>query len=510
MGQCSTLPADGENNSKVSSSLNQSKHRPYSHGSNASSTYGKKQPREQRDSSYNDRLGDDDAYRHPETTDVAMKDGQQLSEHHQTGRSSRVQRHGEVDKLVNIVKHGTNKFEPYMNGPGEQHPTTGRMNNRHMAINSTEETYPSPPVGAVRMRCYRLNLDAPVVLSPTHDHLGPMPYEPPSHLLPNSPSVGRRADYTMNSTSDAMMNLQVSKSGDDSDKSSTQVAISTARIFRGITVDKNGVILSQNARASRSNRGRDKSKQGEKSRQAAKIDKAKDLVDEGLKENDGEKSNMVSLVIVGEYDDMKQLVRDGAKKLRDADGQPDEVLLAVNRPRNSLQNAKYEQYSSLTSGSASRKRVPSPHTSQTAAQSPARSRSRNGRMQSSIPQAVPPKLKGHPRDRPSNRRMSGTDGNVERAGRQGGEKCNDGLFGVDGESDWGGLSKGFNSIWNCGATGTNGTMSPSNKPLSPAASKKGNNISSRVRYEGRNETSTRFPRGSSKRDAPGGKDVVIM
>merc|ERR1719223_2415909 len=139
----------------------------------------------------------------------------------------------------------------------------------------------------------------------------------------------------MNSTSDAMMNLQVSKSGDDSDKSSTQVAISTARIFRGITVDKNGVILSQNARASRSNRGRDKYKQGEKSRQAAKIDKAKDLVDEGLKENDGEKSNMVSLVIVGEYDDMKQLVRDGAKKLRDAEGLPDEALLSINRPRKS-------------------------------------------------------------------------------------------------------------------------------------------------------------------------------
>jgi len=505
MGQCSTLPADGENSSKVSSSMNQSKHRPYSNGSNVSSAYGKKQPKEQRDSSYNERLGDDDAYRHPETTDVIMKDGQQQpSENHQR----RVQRHGEVDKMVNVVKHGANKFEPYMNDPNEQHPTARRINNRHTPVTSTEEAYPSPPDGAVRMRCYRLNLDAPVVLSPTHDHLGPMPYEPPAHLLPNSPSGGRRSDYTMHSTNDAMMNLQMSKSGDESDKSSTQVAISTARIFRGITVDKNGVILSQNARASRSNRGRDKAKQGEKSRQAAKIDKAKDLVDEARKENDGEKSNMVSLVIVGEYDDMKQLVRDGAKKLRDADGQPDEVLLAVNRPRNSQQNGKYDQYPAP--GSASRKRVPSPHTSQTAAQSPARSRSRNGRMQPSIPQTVPPKLKGHPRDRPSNRRMTDTDGVEERSGKQSGEKCNDGLFGVDGESDWGGLSKGFNSIWNCGATGTNGTMSPNNKPLSPGGSKKSSSISTRVRYEGRNETSTRFPRGSSKRDAPGGKDVVIM
>ena len=47
--------------------------------------------------------------------------------------------------------------------------------------------------------------------------------------------------------------------------------------------EKSGAILSQNARATRSRRAQGKGKEemmGEKSRQAAKIDKAKDLVDE--------------------------------------------------------------------------------------------------------------------------------------------------------------------------------------------------------------------------------------
>jgi hypothetical protein len=83
---------------------------------------------------------------------------------------------------------------------------------------------------------------------------------------------------------DLMANLQVSESSDSQNE--TSVAISTARIFRGITVDRNGVILTQNARAMRSRKSGDKNKLGEKSRQAAKIDKAKDLIDEVL-ENGG-------------------------------------------------------------------------------------------------------------------------------------------------------------------------------------------------------------------------------
>jgi hypothetical protein len=77
--------------------------------------------------------------------------------------------------------------------------------------------------------------------------------------------------------------LTYSASDDSSNESidATEVAIRTAQIFRGITIAKDGTILSQNARATRSNRG-NKTKRGEKSRQAAKIDKANDLVEESI------------------------------------------------------------------------------------------------------------------------------------------------------------------------------------------------------------------------------------
>ena len=74
-----------------------------------------------------------------------------------------------------------------------------------------------------------------------------------------------------------------------------EIAVKTASIFRGITVDrKTGAILKQNDRASRSAKknGGDGKKAGEKSRQVAKIDKAQDLVDE---EGDG---GIVSFVVV--------------------------------------------------------------------------------------------------------------------------------------------------------------------------------------------------------------------
>jgi len=296
-------------------------------------------------------------------------------------------------------------------------------------------------------------------------------------------------------------------STDSVEKSATQIAINTARIFRGITTDKNGVILSQNARASRSKNSKDRTKQADKSRQGNKIEKAMDIVDEdgggSGKENDAEKSNMASLIVIGEYDDMKQLVRDGAKKLRDNESHPDENLLALNRSRHSTRNTvggSNEQYLSSLSAQ-SRKRLPSPLTTHNTIESPTRSRSRNRVMQ--VPQAnTPPKLKGHPRDRPSNRRMS--SGGVSSTNDEK-SRCNDiSLFG-GGDSDWSealDFSKGFNSIWNCGGTGNNGRSSPTNS-TGPVATK---GSSSKSRYEGRNETNARYARGgnvSSERDAPG-------
>ena len=118
---------------------------------------------------------------------------------------------------------------------------------------------PPPPEGAVRARCYKLNLESEM-LSLTGSKspnicLGPFMEPPPP--------------------------LTYSGSEDSSQGSVTNVAIQTAQIFRGITVAKDGTILSQNARATRSNRG-NKTKRGEQSRQAAKIDKAKDLVEDAI------------------------------------------------------------------------------------------------------------------------------------------------------------------------------------------------------------------------------------
>lgn len=504
MGQCSTLP-EKEDNKQTSDeqnqtmpTMNQSKLRAFNQST--SSSQSKKQSREQRDSNYYGRPGDEDTHRHNDG-DVVMNDGQ--------GNHERAN----YDKMVNVVKHSKKKLEPLitdeagMNAMASpQHRTSsssvksGKRQHQVHPAPPPIETIPKVPDGAVRTRCYRLNLDAPVVLSPTHDHLGPFPYDPPPHLVPSRTSSSSRRMQSPHSGVDDM-------SVESVDKSSTQVAIDTARIFRGITVDKNGVILSQNARASRSSRGRDKTKQGEKSRQAAKIDKAKDLVDEAIsnagKENDGEKSNMVSLAVVGEYDDMKQLVRDGAKKLRDAEDLPDEALLGINR----LRHNQHMTNSQFSTSNSSRKRFPSPYTTSPTAESPSRSRSRN-RVQQMVPQSNPPKLKGHPRDRPSSRRMSSGMETTTNEKQQ--SRCNDiSLFG-GGDSDWSealNFSKGFNSIWNCGGTGNN-AGSPKSTVASPVNGANG----AQSRYEGRNESSTRFQGDDmgSTRDAPGGKDVAIM
>ncbi len=114
---------------------------------------------------------------------------------------------------------------------------------------------PQPPEIAIRTRCYKLNLDSDMLPQP-NIFLGPFNDAPPP--------------------------LTYSSSEDSAERMSpTQVAIQTAKIFRGITVAKDGTILSQNARATRSSRGA-KNKKGEKSRQATKIDKAKDLVEETI------------------------------------------------------------------------------------------------------------------------------------------------------------------------------------------------------------------------------------
>lgn len=122
-----------------------------------------------------------------------------------------------------------------------------------------------PPLSvdnAKRARCYQLNLESDFVgmtgdVRVEGSLLGPYEQVPP-------PLTYSASDDSSGQTTDP-----------------TAVAIRTAQIFRGITIAKDGTILSQNARATRSNRG-NKTKRGEKSRQAAKIEKANDLVEESI------------------------------------------------------------------------------------------------------------------------------------------------------------------------------------------------------------------------------------
>lgn len=288
----------------------------------------------------------------------------------------------------------------------------------------TREDIPPPPDIATRTRCYKLNLDSN--LYPHHSaFLGPFTDTAPP--LTYSFSEDSCENYTP-----------------------LQVAINTAKIFRGIKVGSDGTILSQNARATRSNRGSNKTKVGEKSRQATKIDKAKDLVEEtiltGKAPDSDEPANMQSIVVMGEYDDMKYLVRDGAKKLREAAELEDDCLLNINRRRdeNSNSNIMAKVSSPRKRGSTSGHRQSGMHT-------PNKSRQ-------FAQSGVPPKLKSHPRDRPgssrrehsSSRRESRDSGHGSNGDRSSSTRQNDG--------DWGNtlpvsFSRGFQTIWNCGATG---------------------------------------------------------
>eukprot|EP00804_Cyclotella_cryptica_P028236 CCRYP_014592-RA/>CCRYP_014592-RA protein AED:0.04 eAED:0.04 QI:610/1/1/1/1/1/2/726/371 len=302
----------------------------------------------------------------------------------------------------------------------------------------------SAPPSFPKTRCYRLNLEKPFDLSSAascssplyrnRDYSGPISeadlppvqgpaeYYPPPHLCRQDEL--RRHSWGgsgHSSAVDLMANLQVSESTDSQSKNETSVAISTARIFRGITVDRNGVILTQNARAMRSRKSGEKSKVGEKSRQAAKIDKAKDLIDDVLEAGVGMDSNeendptkIVSLYVMGEYDELNDLVRDGSKKLRESKSLPDEAILMFNRPRPVppyIVSPSNQSSMGGYSSSHNRHSIKSPSNSQDpTVASPTNRKRVLGSRYKNVMRSAPPKLKSHPRDnRPSNRTRKSTD-----------------------------------------------------------------------------------------------------
>lgn len=330
--------------------------------------------------------------------------------------------------------------------PQTRNPESPMHNSSQQMEEDGRDGIPQPPEIATRTRCYKLNLDSDIVAQPSA-FLGPFVDNPPP--------------LTYSSSTDS-----------SSDLSPTQVAIRTANIFRGLTVAKDGTILAQNARATRSNRGA-KNKRGEKSRQATKIEKAKDLVEEtirtGKAPDSDEPANMMSLVIMGEYDDMKYLVRDGSKKLREASELPDDSILGINRSRHSSQEKEALK-------SSPRKRVsPNYIAGQRSA----------SLQRPSFHGSVPPRLKGHPRDHPSTRKLD------EKFRR--GDSSSYKAQAIEG--DWSktlSLSRGFHSIWNCGGVGEDtGKVSPT-QVVSPREVKSHQYSMGtppfRPVYEGRNES----------------------
>mmetsp|Transcript_12180 Transcript_12180/g.21706 ORF Transcript_12180/g.21706 Transcript_12180/m.21706 type:complete len:641 (+) Transcript_12180:267-2189(+) len=351
------------------------------------------------------------------------------------------------------------------------------------ATGAPSHSAPPAPSAHPKTRCYRLNLEKPFDIRqqksplgrdysgpPVHDSdlppaQGPVEYFAPVHLASKEEMNWRRHSWGgapahnsmggASTPSELMACLHVSISEESTNEASdpTTIAISTARIFRGIVVDRNGVITSMNSRAMRSQRGKNgenKNKTGEKSRQAAKIDKAKDLIDEmdgggggGMSDEENDPTKIVSLFVMGEYEDLDDLVRDGSKKLRDSKSLTDETVLMYNRPRQfppgmhpsqiqqqqlqspSNNNMVLSQTNSPYSPASTTS--PQPHYSGAGTVSPTNTALSNASSPSNlrkrvfsadksrsrykqVPRSAPPKLKSHPRDTRSSSRSTSASG----------------------------------------------------------------------------------------------------
>eukprot|EP00814_Leptocylindrus_danicus_P016197 CAMPEP_0116045120 /NCGR_PEP_ID=MMETSP0321-20121206/27415_1 /TAXON_ID=163516 /ORGANISM="Leptocylindrus danicus var. danicus, Strain B650" /LENGTH=631 /DNA_ID=CAMNT_0003526365 /DNA_START=342 /DNA_END=2237 /DNA_ORIENTATION=- len=349
---------------------------------------------------------------------------------------------------------------------------------------------PFVPDGATPKRCFRLNLGQQQQL-----------------LSPN----GMPIQYSMSEESSVATNPN-------------QMVESTAKIFRGLKVTRDGTVISthhghssskskKKGGSSSSSKHQTKVVVDAKSRQAAKIDKLKELVENTDKQggqasnananggssvskssnNGGGSSNgnnaksssskgkkdaeedqkfennqMLSLVVMGEYFDMKKLVRDGAKKLQEAEAGISSNTAAADSQQPSQQSQK--QTSESGSNLNVSRHATSPrsssrhsHSNKNKHNSPtistrdrdhrkqAQSDDKNSNSNSKYHRRYssgnrtktninsPPKLNRHPRDTPP------------RSARYQ-PQCS--AFGTGGGgSDWSealGFSQGLKSFWGCG------------------------------------------------------------
>ena len=276
MGHCSALPSENQNRSDYVkhqvSSLDKSRR-----SSTSSHQYGKQ---ERDDSTSRMRMKKEESENNPLDTG-----GEQLSADSKTPLMAKK---GEDTNnfFLNVVRQGGNAFEPYIGNkknPTSEYPTGHYSQNgsefkenqfalsphsrRRSSRDSSAvrrriakqrpvtpiEPIAQPPENAVRLRCYRLNLDSSIE-SISRTQCGPI------------------------ESRNRLLQMSISEDSSVAGGKAQNTAVSTAQIFRGLTITKDGTVISKKSGRSRSTGPNGKA--DEKSRQAAKIDKAKDLVEE--------------------------------------------------------------------------------------------------------------------------------------------------------------------------------------------------------------------------------------
>jgi len=345
----------------------------------------------------------------------------------------------------------TKKRKSPVSSPRSQHsakqynmavPTIMEDNREDRTMTFEQAMVPFVPEGATPKRCFRLNM-------------------------------GREDHSIQGSISEDSSVVPANK----------DMVAATAAIFRGLSVTANGTVMTTNGRvvskAGKSNGKGVKTGSAAKSRQAAKIDKLKEMVEgkkvtsipstaaikkgSSAKKNkkgqsldseaeDPDNTQMLSLIPMGEYYDMKLLVKDGAKKLKAVEAGVLSIDTTHSQPQTPTR--KYPNSSAAISAgldptaqaiASTQEGVPPAH-----GYSPRSSRKAvQGHLLPSSPHGkTPPKLNRHPRDHP-----------VTPRGRlrfQAPAQCS--AFGSADGSDWSdalGLSQGLRSFWNCGSDANN-------------------------------------------------------
>lgn len=205
----------------------------------------------------------------------------------------------------------------------------------------------------------------------------------------------------------------------------------------------------------------------------------------GSKDDAESENRMISLVIFGEYDDMKGLVRDGAKRLKENQNALDEALWALNKPRithsNNLLMSNSNSWDPL---------MPSPNyhsrggrANNVGGTNAVMNHNNNMSSGSNVSKMTPPKLHRHPRDRPGStvRREMARNASNNNTSNRGGKgfppwkmkNAEDGAYNGGAESDWSDallFSKGLYSMCVCGANSASPTSNGNTAPNATATS----------------------------------------